>query len=137
VRPMRALFQSRQIVAVKAPLPAIKRLSADSKVPTSPLSVPAIEKIEQHPLEPDLRGPAPHLPEARQLAGLGKLTPLDSSHPETLPSVTYHSERAQPPSRPFHVVHICSSDILCVLCVSAVECAVFSVLSVPSLCSLW
>jgi len=61
---MRALLQSRQIVAVKAPLRAIKRLSADPKVPTSPPSVPAIEKIEQHPLEPGLRGPAPHLPEA-------------------------------------------------------------------------
>jgi hypothetical protein len=41
-----------------------------------------------------LRRPAPTLPEARQLARLGKFTPSDFAHPDTLQSVTNHSERA-------------------------------------------
>src|SRR5260370_23383869 len=39
--------------------------------------------------------PAQTLSEARQLASLGKLIPSDLAHPDTLPSVTNHSERAQ------------------------------------------
>src|SRR6202022_295161 len=54
-----------------------------------------MEVIEQHPWQPPLRCPAPTLPEARQLARLGKFTPSDFAHPDTLQSVTNHSERAQ------------------------------------------
>ena len=42
--------------------------------------------------------PAQSLPEARQLASLGYLIPSRCSHPDTLPSVTNHSERAHSPS---------------------------------------
>src|SRR6266478_3086447 len=93
--PMRAPFQGAEIVTVKAAFPAIKRLSADPKVTAGPRRIPAVEEIEQHPLKPRLRGPTQLLPEARQLAGLGNLNPPDYSHPDTLPSVTNHSERAQ------------------------------------------
>src|SRR5258708_21813855 len=92
---MRAPFQGAEIVTVKAALPAIKRLSADPKVTAGPRRIPAVEEIEQHPLKPRLRGQTQLLPEARQLAGLGNLNPPDYSHPDTLPSVTNHSERAQ------------------------------------------
>jgi len=44
-RPMRMLFQGRQIVAVEAPLPATKRLPTDAKVATGARRVPAIEKV--------------------------------------------------------------------------------------------
>src|SRR5260370_30298719 len=88
-------FQGAEIVTVKAALPPIKRLSADPKVTAGPRRIPAVEEIEQHPLKPRLRGPTQLLPEARQLAGLGNLNPPDYSHPDTLPSVTNHSERAQ------------------------------------------
>src|SRR5258708_1009828 len=95
VRPVRTLFQSGQIVTAESPLPAIERLPADTKVSARSPYVPAIEEVEQHPLKPGLRCPTQALPEARQLAGLGNLHPPDCSHPDTLPSVTNHSERAQ------------------------------------------
>src|SRR6266404_7732950 len=94
-RPMRALFQGRHVVAVEAPLPAIKCLSADRETAAGPRRISSIEVIEQHPLQPPLRCPAQALPEARQLARLGKVTPSNLAHPDTLQSVTNHSGRAQ------------------------------------------
>src|SRR5258708_36945779 len=96
---MRALFQGRHVVAVEAPLPAIKCLSADRETAAGPRRISSIEVIEQHPLQPPLGCPAQALPEARQLARLGKVTPCDFAHPDTLQSVTNHSGRAQAPSR--------------------------------------
>src|SRR5258708_34940166 len=93
---MRVLFPRAQIVAVEAPLPAIKCLPTDAEATAGPRRISAIEVIEQHPLQPPLRCPAATLPEARQLARLGKFTPSDFAHPDTLQSVTNHSERAQP-----------------------------------------
>src|ERR1700736_128872 len=87
------------MVAVEAPLPAIKCLSTDAEATARPRRISAMEVIEQHPLQPPLRCPAPTLPEARQLARLGKFTPSDFAHPDTLQSVTNHSERAQRPIR--------------------------------------
>src|SRR5882757_6381189 len=95
---MRTLFQRGQVVTIESSLPAIERLPADAKVPTGSPHVPPIKGIEQHPLKPGLCAPAQPLPEARQLASLGKLIPSRCSHPDTLPSVTNHSERAQCPS---------------------------------------
>jgi len=95
VRPMRPPFQSGQIVTVETTLPAIKRLPTDAKVPASSPRVPTIEVVEKHPLKPRSSCPTQTLPEARQLARLGKLIPPDCSHPDTLPSVTNHSGRAQ------------------------------------------
>src|SRR5712672_3800280 len=92
---MRALFQGRHVVAVEAPLPAIKCLSADRETAAGPRRISSIEVIEQHPLQPPLRCPAQALPEARQLARLGKVTPSNLAHPDTLQSVTNHSGRAQ------------------------------------------
>src|SRR5882762_3024848 len=92
---MRTLFQRGQVVTIESSLPAIERLPADAKVPTGSPHVPPIKGIEQHPLKPGLCAPAQPLPEARQLASLGKLIPSRCSHPDTLPSVTNHSERAQ------------------------------------------
>src|SRR5258708_35873078 len=92
---MRVLFPRAQIVAVEAPLPAIKCLPTDAEATAGPRRISAIEVIEQHPLQPPLRCPAATLPEARQLARLGKFTPSDFAHPDTLQSVTNHSERAQ------------------------------------------
>jgi len=43
---MRVLFERAEIVSVKAPLPAIKRLPADPKVTAGPRRIPAIEEIE-------------------------------------------------------------------------------------------
>src|SRR5258706_149459 len=94
-RPMRALFQGRHVVAVEAPLPAVKRLPADRKAAAGPRRISPMEVIEQHPLQPPLRCPAQALPEARQLARLGKVTPSNLAHPDTLQSVTNHSGRAQ------------------------------------------
>ena len=90
---MRAPFQGREIVAVEAAQPAIKSLAADAEVPESARGVPSVEEVEKHPLKPGLCGPAYTLSEARQLARLGKLIPSDLAHPDTLPSVTNHSER--------------------------------------------
>src|SRR5882757_5438489 len=92
---MRTLFQRGQVVTIESSLPAIERLPADAKVPTGSPHVPPIKGIEQHPLKPGLCAPAQPLPEARQLASLGKLIPSRCSHPDTLPSDTNHSERAQ------------------------------------------
>src|SRR5713226_6116909 len=92
---MRAPFQGREIVAVKAAQPAIKSLPADAEVPAGARGVPSVEEVEKHPLKPCLCCPAYALSEARQLARLGKLIPSDLAHPDTLPSVTNHSERAQ------------------------------------------
>src|SRR5712692_5640911 len=92
---MRATFQGREIVAVKAAQPAIKSLPADAEVPAGARGVPSVEEVEKHPLKPCLCCPAYPLSEARQLARLGKLIPSDLAHPDTLPSVTNHSERAQ------------------------------------------
>src|SRR5713226_4622041 len=94
-RPMRALLQGSEIVPVKAAQPAIKSLPADAEVPTGACSVPSIEEIEKHPLKSRSCRAAQTLSEARQLARLGKLIPSDLAHPDTLPSVTNHSERAQ------------------------------------------
>src|SRR5712692_7894957 len=91
---MGATFQGREIVAVKAAQPAIKSLAADAEVPAGARGVPSIEEVEKHPLKPCLCCPAYPLSEARQLARLGKLIPSDLAHPDTLPSVTNHSERA-------------------------------------------
>jgi hypothetical protein len=91
---MRALFQRAQIVTLEAPLPAIKCLSADPETAAGPRHISSMEVIEQHPLQSPLGSPAQALPEARQLARLGKLTPSDFAHPDTLQSVTNHSERA-------------------------------------------
>src|SRR5712692_4170220 len=91
---MGATFQGREIVAVKAAQPAIKSLAADAEVPAGACSVPSVEEVEKHPLKPCLCRPAYPLSEARQLARLGKLIPCDLAHPDTLPSVTNHSERA-------------------------------------------
>src|SRR6266516_6683336 len=94
-RAMRAPFQGSEIVPVKAAQPAIKSLPADAEVPARACSVPSIEEIEKHPLKPRSCRAAQTLSEARQLARLGKLIPSDLAHPDTLPSVTNHSERAQ------------------------------------------
>src|SRR5216683_7788725 len=94
---MGATFQGREIVAVKAAQPSIKSLAADAEVPAGARGVPSIEEVEKHPLKPCLCCPAYPLSEARQLARLGKLIPSDLAHPDTLPSVTNHSERAQSP----------------------------------------
>src|SRR5580704_11420037 len=93
---MRAPFQGSQIMAVEAAQPAIKRLAADAEMPASACSVPPIEEIKKHPLKSRSRPAAQTLSEARQLARLGKLIPSDLAHPDTLQSVTNHSERAQP-----------------------------------------
>jgi signal transduction histidine kinase len=53
-------------------------------MPAHPQRVWAVEAIKQHPVRPDLRTPTPPLVEACQPA-----------HPDTLPSVPYHSERAR------------------------------------------
>src|SRR5258708_37750212 len=91
---MRAPFQGGEIVPVKAAPPAVKSLPADAEVPAGACSVPSIEEIEKHPLKPRSCRAAQTLSEARQLARLGKLIPSDLAHPDTLPSVTNHSERA-------------------------------------------
>src|SRR5580704_8275824 len=91
---MRAPFQGSQIMAVEAAQPAIKRLAADAEMPASACSVPPIEEIKKHPLKSRSRPAAQTLSEARQLARLGKLIPSDLAHPDTLQSVTNHSERA-------------------------------------------
>jgi hypothetical protein len=54
-RPMRALFQSAEIVPVEAAQPAIKGLAADAKMPTSACGVPPIEEIKKHPLKSSSR----------------------------------------------------------------------------------
>jgi hypothetical protein len=92
---MRVLFQGGQIVAVEPPLPALKSLPTDAEMPAGASRAATIEKIEQHPLQPVLRCPATPLPEARQLASLGKVTPSNCCHADTPSSVTNHSERAQ------------------------------------------
>src|SRR5260370_37798978 len=92
---MRAHFQGGEIVPVNAAPPAVKSLPADAEVPASAGSVPSIEEIEKHPLKPRSCRAAQTLSEARQLARLGKLIPSDLAHPDTLQSVTNHSERAQ------------------------------------------
>jgi hypothetical protein len=94
-RPMRALFQGVEIVPVEAAQPPIKGLPADPEMPAGARGVPPIEEIEKHPLKSRSRRSAQTLSEARQLARLGKLIPSDLAHPDTLPSVTNHSERAQ------------------------------------------
>src|SRR5437899_7466249 len=91
---MRAPFQGSEIVVVEAATPAIKSLPADAEVPAGACGVSSVEEVEKHPLKPCLCGPAYTLSEARQLARLGKLIPSDLAHPDTLPSVTNHSERA-------------------------------------------
>src|SRR5882762_1461839 len=78
---MRTLFQRGQVVTIESSLPAIERLPADAEVPTGPPHVPPIKGIEQHPLKPGL------------CARLSRF-PSRCSHPDTLPSVTNHSERA-------------------------------------------
>src|SRR5260221_10906288 len=99
-RPVRTFFQCGQVVTVESPLPAIERLPANAKVPAGSPHVPPIKGIEQHPLKPLPSRFANSLPEARQLASLGKLIPPNLVHPDTLPSVTNHSERAQESDRP-------------------------------------
>lgn len=94
-RAMRAPFQGAEIVTVKAAPPAIKALPADAEMPARARGVPSIEEIKKHPLKSRSRCPTQTLSEARQLARLGKLIPSDLAHPDTLPSVTNHSERAQ------------------------------------------
>src|SRR6266702_5715571 len=91
---MRTTFQGGQIVAIKSSLPAIKGLSADAETAAGACGIPSVEVVEQYPLQASLCRSAYLLPEARQLASLGKITPLDFLHPDTLPSVTNHSERA-------------------------------------------
>src|SRR5260370_26712907 len=54
----------------------------------------AVEVVEQHPLKASLGRSAQLLPEARQLASLGKVPPSNFCHADTLPSVTNHFERA-------------------------------------------
>src|SRR5690348_693598 len=96
--PMRAMgtpFQGARIVAIKTPPPAIEGLPADAEMPTGPRRIPPVEVVKQHPLQTALCRLAQLLPEARQLASLGKVTPSNLAHPDTLPSVTHHSERAQ------------------------------------------
>ncbi len=83
-RPMRVPFEGAEIVPIKAPLPAIKRLPADPKATAGPRRILAVEKIEQHPLQPPLCCPANLLSEARQLARFGNLIPPKCSHPDTL-----------------------------------------------------
>src|SRR5260370_41083832 len=92
---MRAPFQGAEIVTVEAAPPAVKGLPADAEVPASSRGVPPIEEIKEHPLKSRLCRPTQTLSEARQLARLGKLIPSDLAHPDTLPSVTNHSELAQ------------------------------------------
>src|SRR5580704_2419121 len=99
---MRAPFQGSQIMAVEAAQPAIKRLAADAEMPASACSVPPIEEIKKHPLKSRSRPAAQTLSEARQLARLGKLIPSDLAHPDTLQSVTNHSERAHSPEMIAH-----------------------------------
>src|ERR1700675_1209967 len=94
---MRAPFQGAEIVAVKAAQPAIKGLAANAEMPAGAWGVSAVEEIEEHPLKSRLRYAAQTLSEARQLARLGKLIPSDLAHPDTLPSVTNHSERRHSP----------------------------------------
>src|SRR5713101_8186662 len=91
---VRAPFQGAEIVTVEAAQPAVKGLPADAEMPAGARGVPSIEEIEKHPLKSRLCSPTQTLSEARQLARLGKLIPSDLAHPDTLPSVTNHSERA-------------------------------------------
>src|SRR5579864_1452854 len=104
---MRAPFQGREMVAVEAAPPAIKGLPADAEVPAGARGVPSVEEVEKHPLKPCLCCPAYTLSEARQLARLGKLIPSNLAHPDTLPSVTNHSERA-------HSEHLRCGVLICV-----------------------
>src|SRR5438094_6858767 len=99
-RAMRTPFQGAEIVAVEAASPAGKGLSAVAKVPARARDVPSVEEIKEHPLKSCSGRPAQTLSEARQLARLGKLIPSDLAHPDTLPSVTIHPERAQGPKGP-------------------------------------
>src|SRR4029077_18164670 len=92
---MGARFQGAEVVTIETPLPAVEGLPTDSKMSASACGAAAIEEIKQHPLKPVLGGPATPLPEARQLASLGKVTPSNLWHADTLPSVTNHSERVQ------------------------------------------
>jgi hypothetical protein len=82
-------------VAIESPLPAVKGLTANSKVSTSSRRIATRKEVEQHPLQPLLGRFTYPLPEARQLASLGNFIPPNLVHPDTLPSVTNHSERAQ------------------------------------------
>ena len=82
-------------MTVEAPLPAIEGLPTNPEMPAGARGASAIEVIKQHPLQPVLGRPIDLLPEARQLASLGKLPPPNVCHTDTLPSVTNHSERAQ------------------------------------------
>src|SRR5437667_6633718 len=99
-RPVRTPFQGGQVVGIESSFPAIKGLSADTETAASACGIPSVEVVEQHPLQASLCRSAYLLPEARQLARLGKITPLDFLHPDTLPSVTNHSERAHLASGP-------------------------------------
>ena len=76
-RPVRTPFQGGQVVAIESSFPAIKGLSADTETAASACGIPSVEVVEQHPLQASLCRSAYLLPEARQLASLGKITPLD------------------------------------------------------------
>ena len=84
-------------MAIESPLLAVKGLTANGKVPTSSRRISTVEEVEQHPLQSLLGRFTCLFPEARQLASLGKLIPPNLVHPDTLSSVTNHSERAQAP----------------------------------------
>jgi len=54
--------------------------------------IPPVLEIVAHPLQAKLRRSAQRVPKARELSRFGYLPPSDL-HPDTLPSVTNHSER--------------------------------------------
>ena len=97
---MGASFQGGEIVAVKAEQPAIKGLQTDAEMPACARGVAPVKETKKHPLKPRSRCSTQTLSEVRQLTRHGKLIPSDLAHPDTLPSVTNHSERAQWPSSP-------------------------------------
>jgi len=70
----------------------------DPEVTAGLCHILSIEEIEQYPQQAPLCRFAQLLPEARQLASLGKVIPLNLAHSDTLVSVTNHSERAHSPN---------------------------------------
>lgn len=80
------LFQPARIVPVETPPPAIKGLSADAEMPAGKRDVASVVEIKKHPTKP------------RRRRGLNFFIPSVLAHPDTLPSVTNHSERAQEPA---------------------------------------
>src|SRR3990172_9973136 len=83
VRTMRPFFQSREIVRIVPPPPAVEGLPADTEMAAGKGGIPTVLEIMGHPLQPENPGSAQLAPQARQLARLGNL-PGSNLHCDTL-----------------------------------------------------